>query len=179
MCESAGGIRESHVFVESTLLRVAAKDERREKKGRTGDEGSRFPGNQVVTSFASAQEMRLYYPDRKWIRDGITGQPLSSATQCTVHTKHPLAFVHTFAVYITNHVRLRLVNCELKVSYNYVPATKQIKIKCFLFHMLQFLKKFKAKNIVAIKKLLFRRAADIFYIHQGQRFNYPDKNYSN
>lgn len=65
MCESAGGIQESHVFVESTLLRVAAKAERRVRKGRMGNEGSRFPGNQVVTSFASAQEMRLYYLDRK------------------------------------------------------------------------------------------------------------------
>lgn len=55
MCESAGGIRESHVFRrESTLLRVPAKDEGEEEKGRTGDEGSRFPGNQIVTSFASA-----------------------------------------------------------------------------------------------------------------------------
>lgn len=68
ICESAGGIRESHVFVESTLLRVAAKDEGRKK----GEEGSRFPGNQVVTSFASTRGMRLYYPGRRWISDGIT-----------------------------------------------------------------------------------------------------------
>lgn len=64
MCESAGGIRESHVFV-----REYAAEWRRKmkegKKGWTGDEGSRFPGNQVVTSFASARGMLLYYPDRK------------------------------------------------------------------------------------------------------------------
>ena len=40
ICESAGGIRESHVFVESTLLRVAAKDEGRKK----GEEGVTFSG---------------------------------------------------------------------------------------------------------------------------------------
>lgn len=44
MYESAGGIRESHVFVESTLLRVAAKAERRVRKGRIGDEGVTFSG---------------------------------------------------------------------------------------------------------------------------------------
>lgn len=43
MCESAGGIRESHVFVESTLPRVAAKDEG--KGGRTeGTRGVTFSG---------------------------------------------------------------------------------------------------------------------------------------
>lgn len=83
------------------------------ERGGTGSEGSRFPGNQVVTSFASARGMRLYYADRKWIRDEITGQPLSSATQCTVHTEQLLhSHVHTYAIYIAVHVRLRMVDCD-------------------------------------------------------------------
>lgn len=42
MCESAGGIRESHVFVESTLPRVTAKDEEREKGVDRGTRGHVF-----------------------------------------------------------------------------------------------------------------------------------------
>lgn len=159
---------------------MPAKDEGRKKGGRwTGDEGVTFSGgNRVVTSLASARGMRLYYPDRKCIREEITGP---AAFFCDVQPLHSYLRTLFTLPFTFGYVR------SIRSSAGCVPTEPSITVYFFFFALKFLARKFKSKNMcnksrnAAVKKLLShdRRASWIHLEYINRASIVPDKNYSN